>query len=129
MGRRTWEHIFFLFFLKLCSESASCNWIPVFFKKNSYYNGYTWPKNITLAVPSGMYNCNFEAINMVLIKKMKKLEMEYGPFIYTIITDLMLCIRFRKELTYHVTFTLRTSYLCSGIWKGEGWESRQIHRF
>ena len=66
---------------------------------------------------------------MVLNKKMKKLEMEYGPFIYTIITDLMLRIRFRKELTCHVTFTLKTSYVCSGIWKGEGWESRQIYRF
>ena len=29
---------------------------------------------------------------------MKKLEMEYGPFIYTIIMYLMLWIRFRKEL-------------------------------
>ena len=29
---------------------------------------------------------------------MKKLEMEYVPFIYTIIFYLMLCITFRKEL-------------------------------
>ena len=44
-----------------------------------------------------MYNYNFEAINQVLNKRMKKLEIEYGPFICIIILYLILCIRFRKE--------------------------------
>ena len=41
-------------------------------------------------IPSGMYKCNFEAINKVLNNRMTKLEMEYGLFICTIIIDLML---------------------------------------
>ena len=45
-----------------------------------------------------MYNSNFEAIKELLKKRMKKLEMEYAPFICTIIFYLMLCIIFRKEL-------------------------------
>ena len=45
-----------------------------------------------------MYSCNFAAMNEVLNKKMKKLDMEYGSFIYTIITYLMLWLRFKKEL-------------------------------
>ena len=48
-------------------------------------------------MPSDIYNCNFEAINQVLNKRMKKLEMEYRPFICIIIFYLILCIRFRKE--------------------------------
>ena len=44
-----------------------------------------------------MYNCNFEAINWVLNKKTKKLEVEYGPLICIIIFYLILYIRLRKE--------------------------------
>ena len=39
---------------------------------------------------------------------MKKLEMEYGPFIYAIIFYVMLCIRFRKE---HLMLSLREEHL------------------
>ena len=100
MGRKTYGDLFFSF-MRLCSKSPSCNQIPVVFIAavffNSYYNSYTWSKNITLTVKkvvlSGMYKCNFEAINQVLNKRMKKLEMEYGPFILYLI----LCIRYRKE--------------------------------
>ena len=35
MGRKTYEHLFFSF---------------SFFQKSSYYNSYTWSKNITLTV-------------------------------------------------------------------------------
>ena len=56
------------------------------------------PWQLSKVILSGMYNCNFEAINQVLNKKTKKLEMEYGPFICAIIFYLIFCIRFRKEL-------------------------------
>ena len=64
-------------------------------------------------VLSGMYNRNFEAINSVLNNSMKKIEMEYGLFICTIIFYLILCLRFRKEflmskdfLHFLVTFSV-----------------------
>ena len=56
MGRRTCEHILFNSFMRLCSKS--CNRIPqlflssILFLKNSYYNSYTWLKNVTLALTS-----------------------------------------------------------------------------
>ena len=53
---------------------------------------------LSTVILSGMYNCNFEAINEVLNKRMKKTEMEYGPFTCTIIFYQIHCIRFRKEL-------------------------------
>ena len=55
-------------------------------------------KHYTDSLLSARYNCNFEAINQVLNKRMKKLEMEYGPFICTIIFYLIVCIRFRRDL-------------------------------
>ena len=46
-----------------------------------------------------MCNCNFEVINQILNKKMKKkIEMEYGPFICTTNFYLIPFIIFRKEL-------------------------------
>ena len=57
-------------------------------------NHYTDSKVIL----SGMYNCNFEAISYVLNKRMEKTEMEYAPFACTIISYMILCVRFRKEL-------------------------------
>ena len=106
MRRRTYQHIFFSF-MRLYSYSASCNRIPqcfyscTHFFKSSYQNSYTWTKKITLAlskvIPFGMCSCNFDAIKYVLNKR-KKLEMEYGPFINTILINLILCIRFRKDL-------------------------------
>ena len=44
-----------------------------------------------------MHNGNFEAVNLVLNKRMKKLEMEHEPFIGIIIYYLIPGIRFRKE--------------------------------
>ena len=55
-------------------------------------------KQYTDSLLPARYNCNFEAINQVLNKRMKKLEMEYGPFICTIIFYLIVCIRFRRDL-------------------------------
>ena len=58
-----------------------------------------------------MYNCNFEVKNKVLNKGMKKLEMQYGPFICIVIFYLILYVRFMKE--FLTSFTLGTSYICS----------------
>ena len=44
-----------------------------------------------------MYNCNFEAISLVLNKTFEKIEMEYEPLICTIIFYLMLCIKLGKS--------------------------------
>ena len=52
---------------------------------------------LSKVILSGMYNCNFEAKDWVLNKKMKKLEVEYGPLICIIIFYLILYIRLRKE--------------------------------
>ena len=74
---------------------------PISFLKSSYHNSYTWTKKNTLALSKvitfRMCSCNFEAIKYVLNKR-KKIEMGYGPLIYTILINLILCIRFRKEL-------------------------------
>ena len=53
---------------------------------------------LSKAILSDMQNCNFEAINQVLNKRMKKLEMKYGPLICTIVLYLILCIRFKKDI-------------------------------
>ena len=55
-------------------------------------------KHYTDSLLSARYNCNFEAINQVLNKRMKKLEMKYGPLICTIVLYLILCIRFKKDI-------------------------------
>ena len=61
----------------------------IYYTTYSYYSSYTWSKNIhwqlSKIILSGIYNCNFEAINYVLNNRMKKLEMKYVPFICTII--------------------------------------------
>ena len=47
-----------------------------------------------------MCNCNFEAMNYVLnkrMKKKKKIEMKYRQFICIIVSYLMLYRRFRKD--------------------------------
>ena len=101
MGRITYEHLFyFLSWDNVLDHRAieyhtwfySCS---LFLKKAIIIaiNGQeTLHWQLSKAIISGMYNCNFEAINQVLNKRMKKLQMEYGPFIYTIIFYLMLCI-------------------------------------
>ena len=43
------------------------------------------PWQLRNVILSGMYNCNFEAINYVLNKRMRKLKMEYKPFTCIII--------------------------------------------
>ena len=74
----------------------------VFFKKGAIiiatHGQKTLDWQLSKAILAVMYNGNFEAINKVLNKRMKKLEMEYGQFICTIIFYLILYIRFRKEL-------------------------------
>ena len=101
MGRITYEHLFyFLSWDNVLDHRAieyhtwfySCS---LFLKKAIIIaiNGQeTLHWQLSKAIISGMYNCNSEAINQVLNKRMKKLQMEYGPFIYTIIFYLMLCI-------------------------------------
>ena len=99
MGRETYEYLFFNQHLLIEYHSYFCS--CSIFWKSSYYNSYASSKNIILTVKvihSGMYNCIFEAINLVLNKRKKKLEMEYESYIYTIIIYLMLWIRFRKKL-------------------------------
>ena len=80
--------------MRLCSKSASCSRIPVFsigavfFKKAAIAIAIDGQKTLQRQlskVLSGMYNCNFEAINQVIC---------------TIILYLILCIRFRKERLY-----------------------------
>ena len=55
-----------------------------------------------------MYNCNFEAINQFLNKRMEKLEMEYGQLISTIIFYPIPYKRFRKVL---LMLSLRQKFL------------------
>ena len=56
MGRRTYERIFFLSFMRLFSKLASCNYIPQlllscsFFKKAAIIIAIRGQKNIALAV-------------------------------------------------------------------------------
>ena len=45
----------------------------------------TFHWQLNKAIPSGTYNCNFEAINSVVNEKIKKVEMKYELFIYTVI--------------------------------------------
>ena len=81
----------FFSFMRLCSKSASCKPVPQlflqlhsFFKEAAIKVATLGQKNITLylskVITSGMYNCNFEAINQVLNNKNQKLE--YKLFIY-----------------------------------------------
>ena len=75
--------IYFFSFMKLCSKSASCNWIPqLFLKLQSFFKKtaiaaiitaihcqkllYWQLSKVTLYV---MYNCNFEVINYNLLHK------------------------------------------------------------
>ena len=84
------------------SDTPVVSMDAVFFKKAAIiittHDQKTLHWQLSKVILSGMYNCNFEAINQVLNKKTKKLEMEYGPFISTIIFYLIFCIRFRKKL-------------------------------
>ena len=57
----------------------------------------TFHWQLNKAIPSGTYNCNFEAINSVVNERIKKVEMKYELFIYTVIY-LMLWTIFRKKL-------------------------------
>ena len=69
--------------------------VAVFFKKTAIIIATHGKKTLywqfSKVILSGMCNCNFEAMNYVLNKRMKKLEMEYGPFICTIIFCLIIC--------------------------------------
>ena len=82
----------------------------VFFKKADIIVAIIGQKTLhwqlNTVIPSGMYDCNFEAIKWALKKRTKKVEMEYEPLIYITIFCLMLWIRFRKRACY-VTFALR----------------------
>ena len=49
------------------SDTTVVSIATVFFNSCSYYDSYTWSKNITLTLSkvilSGMYNSNFQPIN------------------------------------------------------------------
>ena len=47
------------------SDAAVVSIAALFFNSCSYFNSYTWSKNVAIrkVILSGMYNCNFEAIN------------------------------------------------------------------
>ena len=120
-GRGIYKHIFFLSFVRLCSKSASCNWIPQLFLSCSLFQKAAiiiailaqemlrW--QLSKVLTSGMYKSNFEAINKVVNKRMKKLKMEYGPFIYTIIPQSLLCYVYTQsqEILYYVIVTNKSS--------------------
>ena len=85
----------------MLSDTTVVSIASVFFQKAAIIiatNGQKTDRQLSKVILSGMYNCNFEAINQVVNKRMKKLEMEHGSFICTITFHLMLCVRFRKEL-------------------------------
>ena len=88
------------------SDTAVVSITVVFFKKTAIVIAIHGQKTLHLqlnkVILSGMYSCNFEA--KVLNKRMKKLEVEYGPLIRITIFYLILCIRFRKEF---LMFSLR----------------------
>ena len=93
--------------MRLCSKSASRNRMlisiaAVFFKRAAVIIAVLDQKTLhwqlSKVILSGMYNCNFEAISKVLNKRMKKLEMEYGPLITQASSIVMFWIRFWKEL-------------------------------
>ena len=60
-----------------------------------------------------MYNCSFEVINYVLNDTMKKVEMKYELFTYTIIIYLMIWMIFRRKLFILATFMSRNCYVCA----------------
>ena len=72
--------------MRLCSKSASCNQTPQLFLKLQSFS----KKAAIITATHGQ--------KTALNKRMEKIEMEYGPFICTIICYLIICIRFRKEL-------------------------------
>ena len=113
MRRKTYEDLLFFSFMRLCSKSPARNRIPQLFL---YLQSFLIAAAIIIATHGqktlhwqlrkvillsviilSKYNCNFEAVNYVLYKGMKKLEMEHEPFTGIIIFYLALCIRFRKE--------------------------------
>ena len=107
--RRTYEHFSFFFSMRLGPKSLSCSRYHssfyscrLFFKKDgiiiAIHGRKTLHWQLTKVILSGTYNCNFEATDQVSNRGKKKLEMEYGTFICTIIFYLTLCVRFRKEL-------------------------------
>ena len=126
MRWRTYKHLSFFSFVRQCSKSPSCNRIPAIVI--AIHGQKTLHFQLSKVILSGMYNCSFEAINWVLNKKTKKLDVEYGPLICKIIFYVILYIRFRKEFLMlslreelntiardFFSFTLRTSYICSWL--------------
>ena len=101
MGGKTHEHPFFFFhetmlYITIIQlDTTVVSIVAVFFKKTAIiiatHGKKTLYRQFSKVILSGMCNCNFEAINYVLNKRMKKLEMEYGPFICTIIFCLIIC--------------------------------------
>ena len=73
MERKTYEDLFFFFHETLFqitimrSDDTVVSVAAVFFNSCSYYNSYTWSKTLhwqlNKVILSGMYNCNFEAMN------------------------------------------------------------------
>ena len=99
---------YFFSFMRLFSKSPAGNRILQLFLQLQYFliasaiKIATYDKKklhwqLRKVILPGMYNCNFEAINQVLNKRMRKLDMEYERFTYIIIFCLTLSIRFRKE--------------------------------
>ena len=72
MGRKTYEGLFFSFMTIVLNHHHAIDIrvvsiAAVIFNSCSYYNSYTWSKNITFklskVILSGMYNSSFQAIN------------------------------------------------------------------
>ena len=107
--RRKHMNIYCFSFMRLCSKSPSCNRIlQLFLQLQSFLKTQLlqqlqrvkkhYTNSQVKLYPLVCTTVIFEAINQVLNKRMKKLQMEYEPFICTIIFYLILCTRFRKEL-------------------------------
>ena len=106
--------IYLFSFMKLCSKSPACNWIP---QLRLYLQSFLIAVAIIIAtygqktlhwklrkvILSCMYNCNFQAINQVLNKRMRKLEMEHESFTCIIIFYVAVSIRFRKEFPFQLS--------------------------
>ena len=96
------------------SDTTVVSLVAVFFKKAAIiiatHGQKTLHWQLSKVILSSMHDCNFEAINQALNKRTKKLEMEYGPFICTIIFSHTL-YKIWERVSY-VTFTLKISYVC-----------------
>lgn len=105
--------------MRLCFKSESYNRIQrlflqpqPFFKKAAIIiatlGQETLQQQLNKVISSSMHDCNFETVNQVLNERIEKVEMQYTPFIYTVIIYLMFWIRFREEPVMLATFALET---------------------